>query len=398
MSATDRSVLRPQPGEGTQARERAAAPHRDVNPRVSAIVVNFHSAALARRAVSSLPAPSAQPEVEIFVVDNSAAESERRALDDLSGLGVELILNDRNVGFGAACNQAYARARGEYLLLLNPDAYLLPGALETLIGDLDAAADVAAVSPVTWLDDDRVLMTPPSSMPGPWDEVSRALLAPWPTLRVFNGRRWRRRALAVLAGRGPVQQECLSGAHVLLRRSAVERAGGLFDERFFLYFEDSDLFRRLRGAGFRLLLDARAQGVHHFDQCVAERPGDKARLGAEAYARYLDKYDRRGRVRRFAGLLRALLPASRPVRHRELGVVSRPPQIEVPESLRPGWALEVAAHEAFVPAAVMFGSGGSASLPEAAWSVLNPRRYYMRLGPRAGMRAGPSVTFEKEPA
>lgn len=369
-----------------------------MTPRVSAIIVNYHSAAHTRRAVASLREPGRTPGVEVFVVDNSAAEPERRALAGLAGPGVELILNERNAGFGAACNQAYARARGEYCLLLNPDAYLLPGALELMTRDLDASPGTAAVSPQTWLDDECRLLTPPSRMPGPWDEVLRALLGPWPPVGALHGRWWRRRALSVLTSTGVVEQACLSGAHVLLRRGAVDAVGGLFDERFFLYFEDSDLFRRLRRGGYRLALDPRAHGVHHYDQCVTPRPGEKARLGDESYSRYLDKYDPGGRVRRVAARLRGILPAARAPRYRELDMTSRPPALPVPARWHGAWALEVAAHEHFVPAAVMFGTGPSASLTEGAWNVLNPRRYFCRVGGPSGMRAGPALTFVKDGA
>jgi GT2 family glycosyltransferase len=229
-----------------------------------AIVVNYRCAADTLVAVASLRDQTAV--CHIHVVDNSqdAQESDRLR----AGLPADVALTapPRNLGFGAACNLAFETTTDtNYVLLLNPDARLLPGALDTLIAALDADRRLAAIAPATWWDEGRRFLLP-TLLPetaGRW--LRQALALRWP---IGFGRRtanewlaWQRR---LHAGAAPAAVEFLSGAVLLLRRAAAIAAGGLFDPRYFMFYEDADLSRRLRAAGFGLALLPTAQAVHHW--------------------------------------------------------------------------------------------------------------------------------------
>jgi GT2 family glycosyltransferase len=355
--------------------------------RVSAIVVNYNSAALTARAVASILDRQLSPgQTDVSVVDNTATESEREALEPLRAQGVRLILCDDNKGFGAACNIAYAESRGEYVLLLNPDAYLLPQALPRLVEFLDTRPQAGAVSPRAYLDNARAFLIPPLPMPSPYDELSRAVIEPWRSLVALRGGWQRRRCLRALRRRQAARLPNLSGGNVLLRRTAVESSGGLFDPGFFMYYEDADLFRRMCAKGFGLFIEPRAEVVHNFNQCHHEVAGQKRRFGLEAHSYYMHKYDPRGVVRGVAAYLRDHLPQPRLPHCMDLGASSQPPRFDVPDELRPAWALEISDSPYFVPAIARFGSGPVAAVSEEAWALLEPRPYYFRVGAAEGAR------------
>jgi GT2 family glycosyltransferase len=364
--------------------------------RVSAIVVNYNSAVLTARAVASiLDHQLGTEQTEVWVVDNTATDAERTALQALMPRGARLVLSEENMGFGAACNIACARAQGDYILLLNPDAYLLPRALPRLVEFLDANPRAGAVSPRAYLDDAREFIIPPLPMPSPYDEVIRAVTEPSRCLSALRGLLQRRASLRVLRRARPSRLSNLSGGNVLLRRAAVDRSGGLFDPGFFMYFEDADLFRRMRAQGYRLFVEPAAEAVHNFNQCHHEVAGQKRRFGLEAHSYYMQKYDARGRVRRLAARLRDVLPRPRQPAFQHLGSSVQPPRLNVPERLSKAWALEISDSPYFVPAIVHFGAGGDAVVSKQVWELLEPRPYYLRLGAPQGLRTATAVQVDK---
>lgn len=245
--------------------------------RCVAIIVNYHCANDTLAAVESIRRQDTG--CAVWVVDNSADAGESERLKQGLPPGVNLLVSSRNLGFAAACNFAFRECDTEYVLLLNPDARLLPGALPGLIEALDGNPRLAAVAPATWWNESRQWLLPTLLPETAWQWLVSALASRWPQ---WIGRRTALRWLAwqrqLHAGSGPQPVEYLSGAVLLLRRSAVEAAGGLFDERFFMFYEDADLSRRLRGSGFRLALVPEAQAVHHW----RNKAGKEALMAASA--------------------------------------------------------------------------------------------------------------------
>ncbi|MFN3594969.1 MAG: glycosyltransferase family 2 protein [Thiobacillaceae bacterium] len=226
------------------------------------ILVNYHSAGDTLRAASSVAREDGVD--AMVVVDNSADREQAEKLARGLPADARLLLAPRNIGFAAACNWAYRECDSEYVLLLNPDARLAPEALARLMAALAAEPRLAAVAPATWWDDAQRWLLPtllPETM-AQWCLGALASRCP------FLGRRlalawlsWQRR---LHARPGPQGVNYLSGAVLLLRRAAIDRAGGLFDPGYFMFFEDADLSRRLRGVGFGLALVPEAHAVHHW--------------------------------------------------------------------------------------------------------------------------------------
>lgn len=342
--------------------------------KTSAILVNYHSAALLAGAVASIQAQETPDEREIIVVDNSESDTEFAYLKSLLGSQVNLIRNPRNSGFAAACNTAFRQASGDAILLLNPDARLLPGALTALTRCLFASPETGAVGPLTFWDEGCRFMLPPSTFPSLPNHLRRAFAHLHPRLRLRHSGRFRQKALALWTARQPVQVEALSGGHVLLKRSAVDKAGGLFDERFFMYWEDSDLMQRLHGAGYHLYVVPQARALHHYDH----HPGKDA-LMARGWAPYHERYIKgHWRARLSARFERHAHPfwpdtTNIPV------TPGHPIRIDVPAALQAAWLLEVSPAPDFVPAMGCLGSGPLADIPAECWERFTQGRYYVRL-------------------
>jgi GT2 family glycosyltransferase len=207
---------------------------------ISVIIVNHNGEEHLRRCLVSLP--GAEVGNEILVVDNASSDG---SLDMLRAdfPEVRVLEQSRNLGFGAANNVAAAQARGEYLLLLNADAWLETEALKRLHERLQREERLALVAPTLLYPDGRrqFVWSPERGVAG---EALQQLR------NRFENRKWAHGAFMRRASR-LVGRLWFTAACVLVRTEAFRVVGG-FDERFFMYFEDVDLCVRLENAGWRL--------------------------------------------------------------------------------------------------------------------------------------------------
>jgi hypothetical protein len=183
-------------------------------------------------------------DAEIFVVDNASSDGSVAAIAH-SFPNVNLIANDRNLGFGAANNQAMREASGEYLLLLNSDAFPEPDAIGHMVEYLRINVEVGAVGP-RLLNGDGSLQISCFPFPSPgraWLENLWLSKAFPHTTRFGDYRKW--------AHDSERHVDWVVGACLILRRAVYEEIGG-FDERFFMYAEESDWQRRMRDAGWEI--------------------------------------------------------------------------------------------------------------------------------------------------
>jgi len=209
----------------------------DSSVRISVVVVSYNTRDLLRACLQSI-----ETHHETIVVDNASADGSANMVA-AEFPHVVLIRSDRNLGFGAANNRGMDVARGQFVLLLNSDAEAKPGAIDRLADAL--VEGVVAVGGKLLHPDGRLQ----ESAAGPltlWAVFCEQLyLERW-----FHAY-WRSESLP---NGGEVAQ--VMGACLMLR--PVER----FDERFFLYCEDTELCHRLRKHG-RILYVPTAEFVHH---------------------------------------------------------------------------------------------------------------------------------------
>ena len=233
---------------------------------ITAIIVNFNTGELLEACVRALLASTVAPRV--LVIDN--ASTDRSAGDLRERLAneptVELQFNTANLGFARAVNQGLQACLDHDVLVLNPDCLVEPSTLELLAQAL--------------ADDDRAALAAPLVLDA-HGRPERSVLRRFPSVRrsffTVTGlhRLWPgSEGVAVDAAALPahtVEAEAVSGACMLLRRTALAETGG-FDEAYGLHCEDLDLMFRLRAAGWHCLFVPGARATHHQGRSSRSRP------------------------------------------------------------------------------------------------------------------------------
>jgi N-acetylglucosaminyl-diphospho-decaprenol L-rhamnosyltransferase len=216
--------------------------------RVDVVVVSYNSGATLRGCVAGL---AHVPGVHVIVVDNASLADPAGSVADL---GIRFVRAERNGGFSYGCNRGIAEGTAPYVLLLNPDARIAPAELDKLIAVLDADPGTALVAP-------RLLESDGSTAPSlrRFPRLRSTLAQGVLLHRLLPGLDELVTEPAVYAR--PGRPDWVSGACMLIRRSALAAVGGM-DERFFLYCEDTDICKRLRDAGHDVRYEPAAIASH----------------------------------------------------------------------------------------------------------------------------------------
>jgi len=258
------------------------------HPIVSVILVSYNSATFILSCLSSIQRCIPGLTHEIVVVDNHSrhhsCELIRMGFPDLI-----LIENPANLGFGRAVNQGFRRSRGKYLLILNPDVILLPGAVEKAINFLEGHSEITLLLPKL-LNPDGTLQFSCRT----FFNLTTLLLRRTPLGKVFPNHRVIREHLMTDWNHDEVREvDWGLGACMFLRREAIGD-GNLSDERFFLYFEDIDLCFRLKNEGRKVIYYPDAAMVHYHVRESAR--GFMNRAKWELFISLLKFYFKHGRL------------------------------------------------------------------------------------------------------
>ena len=233
-------------------------------PEVSAILVNYNSGPELRLALESIAGELADRQWEAVVVDNASSDGSAALVAD-STPRARLLQNKENVGFARGVNQGLAATSAPLVLIMNPDCLLGAGAFTLLREGLDQSPGCAVVGPRI-LDPDGSLQ---GSARGDPDMLTGLFGRTTLLRRVLPDLAVSKRNVigdeAVGGGRDSLAVDWLSGACMLARRDALLDVHG-FDERYFLYWEDADLCRRLRARGHHVRYVPGATAIHRVGQ------------------------------------------------------------------------------------------------------------------------------------
>jgi N-acetylglucosaminyl-diphospho-decaprenol L-rhamnosyltransferase len=222
-------------------------------PRIDVVVVTADTREMTSGCVAGLR--EERLVARIVVVDNASSDGTAEALRDQFGDRVDVVALDRPHGFAAANNRGAERGRAPFVLYLNSDILVTAGAIATLLGVLEA--DPGAVAAGGRLVDPDTLDTQPEYRPRPFPRlvnfavVLLGIEERWPQNPV--SRRYHGIAYDDVTTRAVDAQP--AAAALLVRRADVDAIGG-FDERFWFWFEDADLVRRLSRRGRILYVPA----------------------------------------------------------------------------------------------------------------------------------------------
>ena len=233
-------------------------------PVFAAILVNYNAGPDLERALRSIADEMAGQPWEGVVVDNASTDGSAEAVNRFAPT-IGLIRNSDNVGFARGVNQGLAATTAPYVVIMNPDCRLMAGAIVALRAAVETNAGCAIAGP-------RIL-NPDGSLQGSArgdPDMLTGLFGRTALLRrVVPFLPVARRNVvvdeAIRAGEASVAVDWLSGACMLARRDALNDVGG-FDERFFLYWEDADVCRRLRARGYHVRYVPGATAIHRVGQ------------------------------------------------------------------------------------------------------------------------------------
>lgn len=250
---------------------------------LSVVIVSYNSRAQLPRCLESVLAEVRPLGGEVVVIDNASTDGSPEVVRGFAG--VRLIENRANLGFVRAVNQGLKVARGRYILVLNPDTEVRPGAVGALVRFMAGHPRVGLVGPKL-LYPDGVLQPSRRRFPDLLTLFTEGTFVQWhlPGLGIFRGF-----YCQDLPADVPHPVDWVTGACMLVRREAVEEVGPL-DERFFMYSEELDWCRRLWSAGWQVYYVPEAEVVH---QEAASSRQDPVRQRANFYAsrwKYAAKY------------------------------------------------------------------------------------------------------------
>jgi GT2 family glycosyltransferase len=314
---------------------------------VTLLVVNYHSARLARAAIESARAATNES-LEVVVVDNSVSPEEATALRQIDI--DHLIISETNLGYGAGVNRSLGGCSGETIIVSNPDVVFASSSIDRLLEPMESER-VALTGPAFYWDREMQWHLPPPEAMTFREQLGRNLarrlrwLAPGRRGRLLD------RRLEVWREVSPRPVKVLSGAVMAFRAADLRRFR--FDERYPLYFEEVDLMRRLGAAG-RDIVYAPQSRVHHLWAHSSSQNPDSASL--------FDLSRRRYQQRWFGRLGDAVLQAtSSRSEARCVAEELTEPYLELSENGE--FLVELADDRDFVMAAGRFTSGGRVDIP-----------------------------------
>ena len=227
---------------------------------LSVVIVSWNTRELLRGCLESLLASTHLAEIEVFVVDNASTDASQEMVRGAFPQ-VHLLENSTNLGFARANNQAIRQCSGRYILLLNSDTLVRPGALDALVEFMDSHPSAGGCG-ARLLNPDGSLQASCSPAPTLWGEFKR--MFHFPGVRsdgYYQMDDWDQST--------PRQVDVLLGACLLLRRQVLDQVG-MLDENYFIYSEEVDLCYRCRATGWELFWVPTGEVVHYGGQSTRQ--------------------------------------------------------------------------------------------------------------------------------
>ena len=242
------------------SKQRSPLSSPGTNASCDAVIVNYNAGRFLAESVRQL---QASPVINrIVIIDNDSQDDSLSLLPDDSGDGrLVVIRNQTNLGFAAASNIGLRASTSLYAMLVNPDCFVSPMAIDAMIATLRVHPKAGMVGPQILNPDGSEQAGARRADPTPWRSFVRA----FGLSRFFSDFGLEKETLPTLA----TEIDAISGACMLVTRDALKTVG-LLDEGYFMHCEDLDWCRRFRLAGFAVLFDPSAVVTH--EKGVSSKP------------------------------------------------------------------------------------------------------------------------------
>lgn len=233
------------------------------------VVVNFNAGEILSECIGSV---LSQGVSKVIVVDNASSDTsiEQLERDTRGEQRLDIVRSSHNIGFSAGCNLGLRRSSARYILFLNPDCIVEEGAIVKLLDTLKENHNVAAVGGLLLNPDGteqpggrRVVPTPRRAFIRAFGLSKLGKIFP----SLFSDFLLHREPIP----KSPIEVEAISGACMLVNRSAMDEVGE-WDEEYFMHCEDLDWCMRFRSAGWKILFVPQARLTHYAGSCSKSRP------------------------------------------------------------------------------------------------------------------------------
>lgn len=240
---------------------------------VSIILLNYNMKGLLKQCLKGIMQSVGTLQTEVLVIDNASTDGTTQMISTYlnsqptNAVPIRFFPLDQNRGYGVGNNVGIRQSRGKYILILNPDIAVFPGSIERLVEYLDAHDDVAVVGPKL-LNPNGTIQYSCNAFP----RMATPIYRRTPLGRLARSKKEIERYLMSDWDHDSTRAvDWVMGSAMLVRRQALD-AVGLFDERFFMYFEDIDWCRRFWEAGHQVHYHPQSVMVH-YHQRLSAQPG-----------------------------------------------------------------------------------------------------------------------------
>lgn len=227
--------------------------------KVSCIIVNWNLKYLPRLCVEALQRSHAKDPFEIIVVDNDSHDESLEYLKDMDERKeIRLVPSGSNMGYGRANNLGAQQAKGEYLLILNPDVSVESDTIQKMVEYMDAHPEIGILGPQLFFFNGQIQDSCRRFM-RPMDLVIKR--TPLQRFKFFK-KRVDSYTMGDYNHKDIRDVDLVTGACFMIRKDLFERVSG-FDPRYFLFMEDADLCRKVWEAGSRVVYYPEARALHY---------------------------------------------------------------------------------------------------------------------------------------
>ncbi len=233
-------------------------------PSVSVIIVNLDTKDLLSDCLASVETEASSVSLEVLVIDNCSRDGSVEMVQKEFPF-VRLFQNNKNEGFAAPNNKGIRESTGEYVLLLNSDTIVKPGAIGVLLEFMRGHPDVGACGPMLVYPDGS-LQKSVKGFPTLWTHACDmfAMDRLFPNSRLFG-----RGEMAYFDYQTAADVDHLMAAAFLVRRDVIDRVG-MLDERFRIYYNDMDWCYRMKQSSWKIYYLPTAKVVHYLGQTVSK--------------------------------------------------------------------------------------------------------------------------------
>lgn len=251
-------------------------------------IVTYNSKNVLKDCIDSIADTIKDISYEIIVVDN-CSEDGTAALVKKFYPSINLIENRDNVGFGRAHNQSFKISSGRYFLILNPDTIVFPEAASKMVKFMDSNDRAGVVGCKIFWDDGKNFVFPDLRI----HSFKTALFQFTPFCQFFPDSmlsKWYwESAYHLWNAKKPIEVEGITGGLMLVRRDVFESVG-MFDENFFLFFEEHDLLKKIKKAGWSIYYYPDAEIQHYFEESCRNCSFDIGKVFMQSSLYYYKKH------------------------------------------------------------------------------------------------------------